>query len=139
MKTVQSLSEIRDIDNIDYFEQEIKVQLEGCTSIYTFTIERDREGNISDIPELQNTMYCDSEDEIIEEIFNNADCMYYFDQELYDADKDEKNNIIINKEDIDIYHLADDDIEFLRKIGDDETIILLWKIIENRVYFEDEE
>lgn len=139
MKTVRSLSEIRGIDNIDYVEQEVEVQIKGCTSIYTFTIERDRGGNISDILELQNKICCDSEDVLIDEILVTADCMWNVDQEWYDANTCEKNKSIINKEDIDIYRLADDDIEFLRKIGDDETIILLWKIIENRVYFEDEE
>lgn len=138
MREVINLDEIRDIENVYYIEQEIKVQIKGSTSIYNFTIEREGGGNISDIFELHNTICYDSEDVLIKEIFNNGNCMYYFDQELYSANKDEQNSTIIHKEDLDIYHFGDDDLDYLKDIGNEKTIKLLWKIIENRVYFEDE-
>lgn len=137
--TIPSLADIEDYENISYIEQDIEVQIEGCTVIYSFTLEREEGGNISDIPELQNTRCYDSGDIIIDEIFTSADCMFNLEQELYDTNINEQNSSIIDKDDIDIYHLDDDDIEFLRKIGDDETITLYWKITENRVYPKEEE
>lgn len=138
MRKVTTLTKIRDIENITYVEQDIEVQIEGSASIYEFTIECDEGGNISGIPELRNTDY-DSEARVIREIFYNADCMYNLDQQLYDAKTDERNSTIINKNDIDIYYLDDDDIEYLYNLGNEETITLWWKIIENRVYPKEED
>lgn len=137
--TISSLADIEEYENIMYVEQDIEVQIEGSTSIYEFTIERDEGGNISGIPELRNTIDYDSETRVIREIFYNANCMYNLDQQLYDANIEVKNTSIIDKDDIDIYYLDDDDIEYLYNLGNEETITLWWKIIENRVYPKEEE
>ena len=139
MKT-QNLNKILNIiDNICYVEQEIAVKIEGSTSIYTLTLERDEGGLISDIQELKNSIYCDSEDIIIQEIFNTPPCMFEFDEQIFSCNGREQNKTSINKGDIDIYHLSDDDLTFLDKIGNEKYISLSWKLIENRIYLKDED
>lgn len=142
MKTMKSLTELTDDMEVEYISQYIEFSIGEKGYLYEDSIERDCEGNITDIHEeevLEIDPKCDAETWVAHMFNQDPDIWYYLDQHIFDADRDETFTYNVDADEFLKNNFFDENEEkFIKEHTDENGFMQVYiTVVENEIFEEE--